>query len=36
MSEERKQKLKEYLKRKYQEAKMSEHNNEQNSFLIVI
>ena len=35
MSAEKKQKLKEYLK-KYREAKKSKYNNEQNSFLITI
>ena len=35
MSEEKKQKLKEY-QNKYQEAKKSKYNNEENSFLIII
>ena len=35
MSEEKKQKLKEYQK-KYREAKKSKYNNEWNSFLIMI
>ena len=35
MSEEKKQKLKEYQK-KYREAKKSKYNNKQNSFLIMI
>ena len=35
MSEEKKQKLKEYQK-EYQKAKKSKHNNEWNSFLIMI
>ena len=35
MSEEKKEKLKEYQKR-YREAKKSKYNNEQNSFLIMI
>ena len=34
MSDEKKQKLNEYQK-KYQEAKNSKHNNEENSFLIM-
>ena len=35
MSEEEKQKLKEYHNRKYREAKKFKYNNEQNSFLIM-
>ena len=35
MSEEKKQKLKEYQKN-YRESKNSKYNNEQNSFLIMI
>ena len=36
MSEEKKQKLKEYQKRKYQEAKVSKYNDKKNIFLIMI